>query len=341
MLGDNESKTSSDAHAAASPAPVSREHEVWSGATAQAEKPQFVDDAPGDGCGMLESIPGFASFDLIGAGDIAGPVDGPVLDAAPWSWVRRLLVTYEDGSKAFYTGWLAAPRLVVTSGRCLYDHSRGAAREVAVEVAPAGNAAGRSWVKSSDFVTVTGWRENANPECDYGAITLAAPGLAGLGNFGLAWLPGGRPVGEWLNLSGYPVERSDEMQWFEGVRIIDASERFLFRTGGFHTAGAGSPLWLYLFRNGQRAQRYVCGMVGSNADQGNALRLHRDIYDNLLDWTKKASSAPQPASSPAAPPSVSTPPFAQQPAAPQPAPPPVVPPAPPPPAGDHVPTGAG
>jgi V8-like Glu-specific endopeptidase len=273
------------------PKRVSEDHEPFDGATtSETEKPRFFDGEPGEGSGMLERLPGVAGYDLYadsGEG-CNGPVDGPLLDASPWAWILRLAVVYEDGSTAVYTGWLASPRVVVTSGRCLFDPSRGVAREVAVEAALGGGSSRRRWIKSNEFKMVKGWVQSAKPECDYGAVILPGSGASGIGYFGRAWLPGAKPKGEWLNLAGYPADRSDGTQWYEGFRIAEADERFLHRTGGFHESAAGSPLWLYLAQN-NRAQRYVCGMVGSSVDSGEALRLHRDISNNLQDWIEKAT----------------------------------------------------
>ena len=265
-------------------------HETWdAGAEIEVKKPEFSDDGAGEGWGMLEGLPGSDQSADTPDGFV-GPVAGPLLAASPWSWVLRLEAAYEDGSKAVYAGWLASPRVVVTCGRCLFDPSRGEAREVSVGVGLNGSVGRRHLLKSSEFRMVKGWVNSANPECDYGAILLPGPGSTGIGHFGLAWLPGARPKDEWLNLSGYSVDGSDTDQRYEGFRVADANDRFLYRTGGFHAAAAGSPLWLYLVRDG-RAQRYVCGMVGSNADSGDALRLHRDIYANLLNWIEKAKDA--------------------------------------------------
>ncbi len=144
---------------------------------------------------------------------------------------------------------------------------------------------------------VKGWVTSAKPECDYGAVLLPGAGLTDIGHFGLAWLPGARPKSEWLNLAGYSVDASDTAQWYEGFQVEDADDRFLQRSNGFHAAPAGGPLWLSTHRNGRR-QRLVCGLVNSNADFGEAMRLHRDIYNNLVDWIEKASTpaASQPTS---------------------------------------------
>jgi hypothetical protein len=268
--------------------PVSLEHETVDAAGGiLVDKPEFQDDGGGEGWGMLENIPG---FDKKGEIDDSGfPVSGQLLAAAPWAWILHLRALYEDGSDAAYTGWLASARLVVTSGRCLYDPSRGDAREVLVETM---QAPARFWtIKPTDFRTVRGWRSTALPECDYGAVLLPGAGLTGIGHFGLAWLPSSRPKSEWLNVSGYSWEaETSTTQWYSGFQVEDVDDRFLRRPGGFSPASPGSPLWLYLIRNG-RAQRYVCGLVSSNADRGDALRLYRDIYSNLVDWSGQITSS--------------------------------------------------
>jgi hypothetical protein len=284
------SNVSDDHESLSGPVHMSKDHEIWDlGAEIQTEKARFLDDNAGEGWGMLECLPGSLK-NAETLDDFGGPVAGPLLAASPWAWVLRLKTVYEDGSAAIYTGWLASRRIVVTSGRCLFDPSRGASGEVLLETTHNGDVAGQRAVKSSDFRMVKGWVSGTKPECDYGAVLLPGIGLTGIGYFGLAWLPAARPKDEWLNLAGYAIDGSNPVQWYEGFQIADADDRFLRRRAGFHATTPGSPLWLYLVRNG-RAQRYVCGMAGSNADSGEALRLHRDIYTNLLDWIEKAKDA--------------------------------------------------
>ncbi|MEQ1950586.1 hypothetical protein [Mesorhizobium sp. CN2-181] len=276
----------------------SKDHETWDGTEQiQVEKPEYSDDSAGEAFGMLEDIPGLIMdedvFDSVGS-FIASALQA----VSPWAWIVRLSTLYENGSRASYTGWLAAPRVVVTSGRCLFDPSRGASREVLVEPANTDAPAGSWMIRSSEFKMVKGWVNSSIPECDYGAVVLPGPGLTGIGHFGLAWLPGSRPKEEWLNVSGYPSDIDDALQWYEGFQVSNTDERFLRRARGSRALAAGSPLWLYMMRNG-RAQRYVCGMVDSNANSGEALRLHREFYDNLIDWIRTASTA-APAATPVA-----------------------------------------
>jgi V8-like Glu-specific endopeptidase len=295
MSGPNESKAAADDHESDSKdsAAPSKDHELWTGAQDTAlDQPDFADDAPGDGYSLPETLPGLA-IDLNSdvSDSRSGIVGDPFLDAAPWSWIVRVTAIYQDGSEAAYTGWLASERVVVTSGRCLFDPSRGAAIKVKVGASPARNAAGLRWIESTEFKRVKGWVRDTKRECDYGAVILPAPGLKGIGFFGRARMPGSRPTGEWLNVSGYPENQPALEQYYESFRVAEVSEDFLIREDGFHGAAAGSPLWLYMVRN-NRAQRFVCGMVGSNVDRGEALRLNRDIYKNFQDWIKEAEEPP-------------------------------------------------
>lgn len=290
MVGSNASGTPGGDHEATSgPVHVSEDHETWDvSAEVEAEKPVYLDDAPGEGQAMLEDIPGI-DLNADTLRNFGGWISGPLLAASPWAWILRLSTVYEDGSDATYTGWLAAPSVVVTSARCLFDPSRGAAREVLVAAAHYSDFTGQRAIKSSEFRMVRGWVSSAKPECDYGAIILAGRSWTGVGHFGLAWLPGARPKDEWLNVAGYSSNLTVATQWYQGFQVETTDKHFLRRIGGFQASGAGSPLWLYMARNG-RVQRYVCGMVDSNDDSGEALRLHRDMYSNLLEWIGQASN---------------------------------------------------
>lgn len=287
MARTNANATSSDAQKAGFGEVIVRtDHETWDDAASiGAEEPKYMDDVAGEGYGMLESIPGFYRNAENSEG-LRAPVTGPLITASPWAWILRLSASYEDGSKAVYTGWLAAPRVVVTNGCCLFDPSRGIAREVLVEA-----AAGLRPVKSSEFRMVNGWVNGAKRDCDYGAVILPEAGLKRVGHFGVAWLPGTRPTNEWLNLAGYSSDEIDDTQWYEGLKVANADDKFLRRTGGFNGSTAGSPLWLYMVRNGQ-AHRYVCGMVGSDANNGDAIRIYHDVYNSLSNWIAEASTVP-------------------------------------------------
>ena len=52
---------------------------------------------------------------------------------------------------------------------------------------------------------------------------------------------------------------------------------------GFHAMPGGSPLWLYRL-GASGAQRFVCGMVCSNDESGEALRIHQEFFNNIDKW---------------------------------------------------------
>ncbi|MBX3528213.1 MAG: hypothetical protein KF904_18595 [Rhodoblastus sp.] len=278
------------------------DHTLWNGSMATTQPPpEYVDDEPGETCPVAETVPGFDAFPLSpdAPDDLAGQISAGIAGAAPWAWIARIAVTYTDGSTATYSGWLASPRVVGTCGLCLFDPSRGAAKEATVELAAGVVGATRRSLVSKEFRIVQGWAKETKPECDYGAIVLPDKGFADIGHFGLVWLPGSRPRGEPLNLAGYAADRAEGLLWFETFHATDVGERILHRMSGFHSSPAGAPIWLCLSRGG-RVQRFVCGLVGSNVDRGDALRLHRDIYSNFRAWVEEAAKSPP--ASPIAPP---------------------------------------
>lgn len=238
----------------------------------------------GDGCGLLDPAPGpdFAHkllIDLISA----GPVQEPAIQVAPWAWLAKIVAHYDDGSQVVHTGWLAGPRLVVTNGRCAFDPIRGHARKARIVVGPRSRGLGRSWLLTDEVRMVNGWVETGKPECDYAAWILPEPGLPDVGYFGFAMLPRIRIVGEILNLSGYPGDKLEAAMWREGFRVSEANEFYIRRPGGFHAMPGGSPLWLYRL-GASGAQRFVCGMVCSNDESGEALRIHQEFFNNIDKW---------------------------------------------------------
>lgn len=281
--GDHESMVNRRA------APGNDHETLSSGAGVPGTEPaEFVDDKPGEGCGMRED----ASRELSAwdgfPEEHGGAVDSTPTHLAPWVWICSLLATYEDGTEALFTGWLASPRVVVTSGRCVYDRGAGWAQKVEVVRGLNPSISSRRRLASQELKCVKGWHARQDPSCDYGCVVLPGPGVRDAGQFGLASLPGTRPQDEVVNNAGFPEDRPGGSQRYNAFRIARADERFLSCDGDRYSAAAGSPLWLLLFRNG-RPQRYVCGIVGSAAGDAGAVRLYREVFDNIQRWKAEAA----------------------------------------------------
>jgi V8-like Glu-specific endopeptidase len=213
----------------------------------------------------------------------------------PWRWICQLVVTDANDRKLLATGWLAAPHLVITAGRCIFEPGVGPARRI--EVIPGLDGPYRPYgsTTSRRFATVQGWIEQRDPSCDYGCIFLS-DAFAGIGHFGLGQYTNSGLLGQIANNAGYP-DFARGTPCFEACAVADAEDRTIaYRASGYELS-VGSPVWMQAER-GNRRQRLVCGMIGSG-DPSRAIRISGKVLEIVRNWKAtsnlqaKTKSAPQ------------------------------------------------
>ncbi len=231
-----------------------------------------------------------------GATEYEGSVGGGATDEArvgntsvyPWRAICGLKITAANGRRFIGTGWLIAPRTVITAGHCVFMHNEGGwARSV--EVVPGLNDTARPFGSafSGALRSVTGWTQSRNREFDYGAIIL--PGNARLGDrtgwLGLAVRDDAFLRAASLNLSGYPGDKGGNQQWFMAQRAKSVSGRVI--TYEIDTMGgqSGSPVWIL-----QNGQRYGVGVHTNGASSGNsATRINTDVFNRMMAWKSEGA----------------------------------------------------
>ena len=204
----------------------------------------------------------------------------------PWRWICQLVVTDANDRKLLATGWLAAPHLVITAGRCIFEPGVGRARRI--EVIPGLDGSYRPYgsTTSRRFATVQGWIEQRDPSCDYGCIFLNNA-FAGIGHFGLGQYTNNGLLGQITNNAGYP-DFARGRPCFEACAVGAAEDRMIgYRASGCELS-VGSPVWMQAER-GNRTQRLVCGMIGSS-DLSRTIRISREVLETIRKW--KATSDP-------------------------------------------------
>jgi V8-like Glu-specific endopeptidase len=207
----------------------------------------------------------------------------------PWRWICQLVVTDTNDRKLLATGWLAAPHLVITAGRCVFEPGVGRARRI--EVIPGLDGSYRPYgsTTSRRFATVQGWIEHRDPSCDYGCIFLS-DAFPGIGHFGLGQYTGSGLLGQIANNAGYPDFPPRGRPCFEACAVAATEDRMIgYRASGYELP-VGSPVWMQAER-GDRRQRLVCGMIGSS-DPSRAIRLSREVLETIRKW-KAISDPPQ------------------------------------------------
>lgn len=210
----------------------------------------------------------------------------------PWRCVCSLLITAQTGTMYIGTGWLVAPRLVLTAGHCVYMADEGGwARQI--EVMPGRDGATKPFGSaiSRDLRSVTGWTGDNNSDCDYGAILLPADKRFGeqLGWFGYAVRPDDYLRQITLNLSGYPGDggktHTDGTQWFHSRGVMDVQPRQI--TYDIDTFGgqSGAPVW-EMAANGSRYGVAVHTHGGTVSN--GATRITKEVFDNIVLWAGQA-----------------------------------------------------
>jgi glutamyl endopeptidase len=134
------------------------------------------------------------------------PVKNP--NTYPFRAVCRLIITARDNTRWYGTGFLVAPRTVITAGHCVFLHEHGGWAK-SIEVIPGLNKESRPHgsAVARIFKTVVGWTKGKNRNQDYAAIILPQRSRLGdsTGTFGFAVMQDEMLNTATLNLADYPI----------------------------------------------------------------------------------------------------------------------------------------
>lgn len=201
----------------------------------------------------------------------------------PWRAICALKITAQNNSTWIGTGWLVAPRTVITAGHCVYMHDQGGWAK-RIEVIPGMNDAARPYGScvGTTFRSTTGWTQNKNRENDYGAIILPSNCRPGdqTGYFGYTVKDDAYLMASVMNLSGYPGDKGGNQQWFMALKPKSVSSRVI--TYDIDTMGgqSGAPVWLKIGET-----RLCCGIHTNGHTSGNsATRIVTAVFNNIKTW---------------------------------------------------------
>ena len=212
----------------------------------------------------------------------------------PWRCICELRILARDGSRSTGTGWLVAPRVVVTAGQCVYRQDAGG-WAAQVEVIPGRNGALRPFgsAVSSELRSVPEWTDHHDFEYDYGAILLPSDYRFGdaLGWFGYTPRDDAYLREATLNIAGYPGEggngrdAEEGTQWFSHGIASQLDERRLSYGISTTSGQRGSPVW-EMTPNGER---YGVAIHSGGTRLGNGgTRITRPVYDQIARWVGQA-----------------------------------------------------
>ena len=203
--------------------------------------------------------------------------------AFPWRAICSLRITAANNSRWIGTGWLVAPRTIITAGHCVFMHDQGGWAKN-IEVIPGLNDAARPFgsYQSGNLRSVTGWTASKNRDFDYGAIILPANSRPGdrTGYFGFGVKTDAYLMSSILNLSGYPGDKGGAQQWFMALRAKSVSSRVIKYDIDTMGGQSGAPVWVKVGDTRTCVGIHTNGSLSGNS----ATRIVQPVFNNLLAW---------------------------------------------------------
>jgi V8-like Glu-specific endopeptidase len=167
-------------------------------------------------------------------------------DEAPWRMVCALEIDGPWGS-FLGTGWLVAPRTIITAGHCVYDARQMGGWANKISIAPGRDAVDRPYgtLESTKFSTTDVWLQKQDPDFDISAIHLAEPIGDQVGWFQVASLTDDQLRGYLVNVSGYPAQPGEgTQQWWAKNRIREVTPRRIFYEVDTSGGQSGAPVYI-------------------------------------------------------------------------------------------------
>lgn len=253
------------------------------------------------GGGMIEAAPGFLRQRALTTGlpggqpflkpkirteSVIGPDDRTeIAETAgiPWRSICHLLIERQDGHAAYGTGWFAGPRLIVTAGHCILNHTSGqwASR---INVVPGSNGTYPPPFGTTEVEQVrvhSKWEHDADENYDYGFLLLSDDTLGqSIGWFGFGVLNDQQLESMIVNIAGYPDDKAQGTMWFNAGRIISAQTSHLLYMIDTEKGQSGAPVFWY----GKDQQRIVVAVhIGSEDNYNRGTRITQEIYSAIKD----------------------------------------------------------
>jgi glutamyl endopeptidase len=201
----------------------------------------------------------------------------------PWRAICALKITAQDNTRWIGTGWLVAPRTVITAGHCVYMHDHGGWAKN-IEVIPGLNDTSRPFGScvSNNLRSVTGWTSSKNRDFDYGAIILPANCRLGdrTGYFGFGVKTDAYLMASVLNLSGYPGDKGGNQQWFMALKPKSLTTRVIKYDIDTMGGQSGAPVWVKVGDVRTCVGIHTNGHLSGNS----ATRIVTPVFNNIQLW---------------------------------------------------------
>jgi len=173
---------------------------------------------------------------------------------------------------------------VVTAGHCIFDPDLGAAGwavEVTVVPGRTGDAAPFGFQAGSRLEVHPRFANQLDPAYDFGAIMLPDTRLSNqVGWFGFGVFPDQDILMNLVNIGGYPFDKPFGTAWFNGGRISDLDEQYLYYLLDTESGDSGSPV----FRTTADGQRIVLAIHTGTRELNRGVRISPEINAQLATW---------------------------------------------------------
>lgn len=209
----------------------------------------------------------------------------------PFRATASLLITAADNSQWVGTAWFISPRVLITAGHCVLIKNSGNAKldgwVKKIQVMPGrdGDILPYGGMTSTEFWSVSGWGNNGQEICDYGAIVLPGPFKSDIGYMGYGVYPDNELLASIANIQGYPSDKRDPSGtlWYDKREISSVNPDKVYYAAD--TAGGQSGASVYIIRNGQRISVAIHAYGGATANSGT--RISPLVFANLEQWKKQ------------------------------------------------------
>jgi V8-like Glu-specific endopeptidase len=188
---------------------------------------------------------------------VVGPVDGRrrITDTTrfPFHAICHLERIFDDGARSGATGFLVAPRIVLTAAHCLMSPARRLVGRNPVprtiRVFPGRSSeAQRNALPVASFYVPRQYKTRIDRRFDYGLIRLARPVPAEHGAMPIAApsTPQLREIRQrhLLHISGYPGDKPRGSQWHHSERLDGKTDAQLLYSVDTCPGHSGAPIWI-------------------------------------------------------------------------------------------------
>lgn len=204
----------------------------------------------------------------------------------PYRAVVKLSVKYPNSNSTYgCTGFMVSEDTVVTAGHCVYKHDEGGwADEITASPGRDGSSLPYGSFDWETVYTVNGWKDNEDPEYDYGAIELRGTPGNSTGWFGYRTTNVDSPEGLTVNVTGYPCDQPSGTMWTDSGEVLSVMTRQLGYDADTAGCQSGSPVYRNYSDTGQTAIAiHAYGASGSPLTN-KGTRITQAVFDNISDW---------------------------------------------------------